>query len=267
MKQTTYKALLVGDVVGRCGRDALAKALPELQWQYGADFTLVNGENTNNGRGLSRRGFAFYRELGVDAVTLGNHLFGSRDIDALLRQEERLARPANLPEGTPGEPYRIISCGEVKIAVLNLLGRVYMNMPALDCPFRRARQLLAEIREITPVVLVDIHAEATSEKLALARFLDGRVTAVFGTHTHVQTSDARILPGGTAYISDVGMTGAYDSILGVESEQVIDRFLTGRAEPFQVATGEAELDAVLLEFDAAGKALDIRALRQLVRAD
>lgn len=265
--EKTYKALIVGDVVGKCGRAAFEKALPELQWQLDVDFTLVNGENTSNGRGLNRKGFDFYRDLGVDAVTLGNHLYGNREISGLLAKEERLARPANLPPATPGEPYRIVPCGEVKIAVLNLLGRVYMNMPALDCPFRRAEELLKEIRAVTPIVLVDFHAEATSEKLALARFLDGRVTAVFGTHTHVQTSDARILPCGTAYLSDVGMTGAYDSILGVESEQVISRFLTGRAEPFQVAGGEAEFDALLLEFDAAGKALRAETIRKMVRMD
>ncbi len=265
--EKTYKALVVGDVVGKCGRAAFEKALPELQWQLDVDFTLVNGENTSNGRGLNRKGFDFYRDLGVDAITLGNHLYGNREITGLLEKEERLARPANLPQGSPGAPYRIVPCGEVKIGVLNLLGRVYMNMPALDCPFRRAEELLREIRAVTPVVLVDFHAEATSEKLALARFLDGRVTAVFGTHTHVQTSDARILPRGTAYLSDVGMTGAYDSILGVESEQVIGRFLTGRAEPFQVAGGEAEFDALLLEFDAAGKALRAETIRKMVRTD
>lgn len=265
--EKTYKALIVGDVVGKCGRAAFEKALPELQWQLDVDFTLVNGENTSNGRGLNRKGFDFYRDLGVDAVTLGNHLYGNREISGLLAKEERLARPANLPPATPGEPYRIVPCGEVKIAVLNLLGRVYMNMPALDCPFRRAEELLKEIRAVTSIVLVDFHAEATSEKLALARFLDGRVTAVFGTHTHVQTSDVRILPRGTAYLSDVGMTGAYDSILGVESEQVINRFLTGRAEPFQVAGGEAEFDALLLEFDAAGKALRAETIRKMVRMD
>lgn len=265
--EKTYRALIVGDVVGKCGRAALEKALPELQWQLDVDFTLVNGENTSNGRGLNRKGFDFYRDLGVDAVTLGNHLYGSREITGLLEKEERLARPANLPQGTPGAPYRILPCGELKIAVLNLLGRVYMNMPALDCPFRRAEGLLRGIRAITPIVLVDFHAEATSEKLALARFLDGRVTAVFGTHTHVQTGDARILPRGTAYLSDVGMTGAYESILGVESEQVINRFLTGRAEPFQVAGGEAEFDALLLEFDAAGKALRAETIRKMVLPD
>ena len=265
--ERTYKALIVGDVVGKCGRDAFEKALPELQWQLDVDFTLVNGENTSNGRGLNRRDFDFYRDLGADAVTLGNHLYGNREISSLLDKEERLERHANLPPATPGSPYRIVPCGDLKIAVLNLLGRVYMNMPALDCPFRRAEELLHEIHAITSIILVDFHAEATSEKLALARFLDGRVTAVFGTHTHVQTSDARILPRGTAYLSDVGMTGAYDSILGVESEQVINRFLTGRTEPFKVAVGEAEFDALLLEFDAAGKALHAETIRKMVRMD
>ena len=161
-------------------------------------------------------------------------------VNAVLRALDRakeagLCRPANLPPGTPGCGWRLFDCGGLQIAVVNLLGRVYMNMPALDCPFRTVQALLAEIRQHTPVILVDFHAEATSEKLALANFLDGRVTAVWGTHTHVQTNDARLLPRGTAYLTDVGMTGARDSILGVETEGVVERYLTGRPQPFLVA--------------------------------
>lgn len=261
----TYKALIIGDVVGRCGRNALEKALPELQWELGVDFTVVNGENTTGGRGLNRQGMAFYRDMGVDAVTLGNHIFGNRDILTLLKREDRLVRPANLPANTLGPLYRILPCGDVKVAVINLLGRVYMGMPALDCPFRQADALLAEIREQTPIILVDFHAEATSEKLALARHLDGRVTALWGTHTHVQTADARILPRGTAYITDVGMTGALDSILGVEAETVVQRYLTGQPAPFSVADGEAEVCGALIEFTADGKAVGIQSVRRLVR--
>ena len=263
--EKTYKALIVGDVVGRCGREAFEKALPDLQWEFDVDFTVVNGENTTNGKGLSRQGFAFYRDLGVDAITLGNHIWGNRDIFSLLEKEEKICRPANLPEGTPGEAYRIFKCGDVKIAVINLLGRVYMNMPALDCPFRRVEELLKEIKQQTPIVLVDFHAETTSEKLALGRFLDGRVTAVWGTHTHVQTNDAKLLPRGTAYISDVGMTGPLDSILGVEAETVVERYLNGKPTPFRVAEGEAELNAALLEFTAEGKAKKIEVIKRLVR--
>lgn len=265
MADKTYKALIIGDVVGRCGRNALEKALPELQWELGADFTVVNGENTTGGRGLNRQGMAFYRDMGVDAVTLGNHLFGNRDILTLLKREERLVRPANLPANTLGPLYRILPCGDVKVAVINLLGRVYMGMPALDCPFRRAEELLAEIGEQTPIIFVDFHAEATSEKLALARFLDGRVTAVWGTHTHIQTADARVLPRGTAYITDVGMCGAVDSILGVESESVVQRYLTGQPTPFAVADGEAEVCGAVVEFTAEGRAVKMEAVRRLVR--
>lgn len=265
MAEKTYKALIIGDVVGRCGRNALEKALPELQWELGADFTVVNGENTTGGRGLNRQGMAFYRDMGVDAVTLGNHLFGNRDILTLLKRDDKLVRPANLPSNTLGPLYRIFPCGDVQVAVINLLGRVYMGMPALDCPFQRADELLREIREQTPIILVDFHAEATSEKLALARFLDGRVTALWGTHTHIQTADARILPRGTAYITDVGMTGAVDSILGVEADTVVQRYLTGQPTPFTVADGEAEVCGALLEFAADGRAVSIEAVRRLVR--
>lgn len=254
------RALIIGDVVGKCGRQALEKCLADLQWEYQVDFTVVNGENLNGGKGLSRRGYAFLRQLGVDAVTLGNHLWGHRDINALLEREAALCRPANLPPGTPGCGWRLLPCGELKIAVVNLLGRVYMGMPALDCPFRTAKALLAEIRPHTPIILVDFHAEATSEKLALANYLDGQVTAVWGTHTHVQTNDARFLPRGTAYLTDAGMTGAKNSILGVETQGVVERYLSGRPQPFIVAEGEAVLNGLLLEFDANGRAHKIETL-------
>lgn len=264
-KMKTYKVLFIGDVMGRTGRSALERALAELQWEYDIDFTIVNGENTCGGKGLNRRGFAFYRDLGVDAVTLGNHIWGNREIVPLLENEERLVRPANLPQGTPGRGYQILPCGDVKIAVMNLLGRVYMNMPALDCPFRAAESLLDEIREQTPIILVDFHAETTSEKMALANFLDGRVTAVWGTHTHVQTNDARLLPRGTAYLTDAGMTGAVDSILGVEVDTIVRRYLIGKPTPFSVAEGEAQVNGLVLEFDSDGKAKKIETVQRFVQ--
>lgn len=261
----TFRALAVGDVVGRCGREALERGLAELQWQQDVDFTVVNGENICNGKGINRRSFAFLRELGVDAVTLGNHIWGNREIDLLLGQEERLVRPANLPKVTAGRGWQLVPLGKsgLRVAVLNLLGRVYMNMPALDCPFAAAEAALAELRELTPIVLVDFHAETTSEKLALANFLDGRVTALWGTHTHIQTNDARLLPRGTAYISDIGMTGALDSILGVECQGVIQRYLTGRPMPFAVAdSGPALLCGAVIEFGEDGRALGIRPVQK-----
>ena len=205
--EKTCKALIIGDVVGRCGRQALERTLADLQWEHQVDFTVVNGENISGGKGISRRGYAFLHQLGVDAVTLGNHIWGHREVVGLLEQEAGLCRPANLPPGTPGCGWRLFDCGGLQIAVVNLLGRVYMNMPALDCPFRTVQALLAEIRQHTPVILVDFHAEATSEKLALANFLDGRVTAVWGTPTHVQTTAARHgLPDGRG---DDGGQGFY----------------------------------------------------------
>lgn len=263
MKES-YKALIIGDVVGDTGRRALEQCLAGLQWELGVDFTVVNAENISGGKGLSRRGYNLLCRLGVDAVTLGNHIWGHKDIFSLLAQSPNICRPANLPAGTPGRGWQLLACGDVKVAVVNLLGRVYMNMPALDCPFRAVQALLAEIREHTPIILVDVHAETTSEKLALANYLDGRVTAVWGTHTHVQTNDARLLPRGTAYLSDAGMTGARDSILGVETECVVERYLTGRPTPFAVAHGPAQLNGLLLEFNAAGRALAIQTVQREV---
>lgn len=259
-----YKALVIGDVVGDTGRQALEKSLADLQWELGVDFTVVNGENISGGRGLSRRGYNLLCRLGVDAVTLGNHLWGHRDIDQLLAQAANLCRPANLPPNAPGRGWQLLPCGDLRIAVVNLLGRVYMNMPALDCPFQTMRSLLAEIRAQTPIILVDFHAETTSEKLAMANFLDGQVTAVWGTHTHVQTNDARLLPRGTAYLSDAGMTGARDSILGVETEGVVKRYLTGRPAPFAVAHGPAQLNGLLLEFRPDGRAVAIQTVNREV---
>lgn len=263
MKET-YKALIIGDVVGECGRQALEKTLAELQWELDVDFTVVNGENISGGKGLSRRGYNFLCRLGVDAITLGNHIWGHRDITQLLAQAPNLCRPANLPPGTAGCGWRLLPCGDVQIAVVNLLGRVYMNMPALDCPFHTVQALLAEIQAQTPIILVDFHAETTSEKLALANFLDGRVTAVWGTHTHVQTNDARLLPRGTAYLSDAGMTGARDSVLGVETDGVVARYLSGRPTPFVVAHGIAQLNGLLLEFAPDGKARNIQTVNREV---
>lgn len=266
MKET-YKALVIGDVVGDCGRRALEQGLADLQWDLGVDFTVVNGENISGGKGLSRRSYNLLCQLGVDAVTLGNHIWGHKDINQLLGQAEKLCRPANLPPSTPGRGWQLLPCGEVQIAVVNLLGRVYMNMPALDCPFRTMQELLPEIQQQTPIILVDFHAETTSEKLALANFLDGRVTAVWGTHTHVQTNDARLLPRGTAYLSDAGMTGARDSVLGVETEGVVARYLSGRPTPFAVAKGVAQINGLLLEFAANGKARAIQTVRRELPTD
>lgn len=261
----TYRMLFLGDVVGRCGRNAVEKALAELQWEYNIDLTVLNGENTCHGRGLNKRYFRFYRELGVDVVTLGNHMWDNGDILPLLESEGALCRPANLPPGLPGSSYVIAACGDIKVAVVNLLGRVNMNMPALDCPFRTMQQLLPEILAITPVVLVDFHAETTSEKLALGNFLDGRVTAVWGTHTHVQTNDARLLPRGTAYLTDAGMTGPLDSILGMDTATVVRRYVTGQPVSMHPAEGEAQINGLVVEFTADGKATKIETVNRLVR--
>ena len=261
----TYRMLFLGDVVGRCGRSAVEKKLAELQWDYNADLTVLNGENTCHGRGLNRRYFRFYKELGVDVVTLGNHMWDNGDILPLLKTEDTLCRPANLPPGLPGSDYVIVPCGDIRVAVVNLLGRVNMNMPALDCPFRTMQRLLPGIMEQTPVILVDFHAETTSEKLALGNFLDGRVTAVWGTHTHVQTNDARLLPRGTAYLTDAGMTGPLDSVLGMDTATVVRRYVTGQPASMHPAEGEAQINGLMVEFTAAGKAVKIETINRTVR--
>ncbi|MDQ7865057.1 TIGR00282 family metallophosphoesterase [Peribacillus frigoritolerans] len=248
------KLLFIGDVVGSPGRDMIQEYLPKLKESIVrisrssmARMQRVAGE-------LQKRFTAVFSEWGAQAVTMGNHTWDNRDIFNFIDEAKYLVRPANFPEGVPGEGMKFLKLNQHEIAVINLQARTFM--PDLDCPFKKAEELVAEARKKTPIIFVDFHGEATSEKQAMGWFLDGKVTAVVGTHTHVQTADNRILPAGTAYISDVGMTGPYDAILGMEREAVIHRFLTSLPVRFEVPKeGRTLLSGVLLEIDEkTGKA-------------
>jgi hypothetical protein len=250
--------LFIGDIVGRPGRGVLKKGLAQIQKQYDISFTIANAENAAGGRGLTRSVMDEILATGIDVLTMGNHVWDNRDILNFIDDEFRLIRPANYPAPCPGQGYHIYKAGFNKnLAVVNLSGRVFLSN--LDCPFQVMEAILREIGDQADMILVDFHGEATSEKLAFAYFVDSRVTAVLGTHTHIQTSDERILPGGTAYITDLGMTGPIDSILGMNKDIVIQKFLTGRPVRFEVATGPAQLEGVVLQVDEdRDKVLEIK---------
>ena len=247
------RVLFIGDLVGRASRQLLEKYLPDLIDRYQIDFTVANAENSAGGVGLTKKVFDQLIDLGVDAMTMGNHTWDNKDIFNFIEGAKQLVRPANLPPGTPGRGYGIFTAAKgEKIAVINLLGQVFMD--PVDSPFACINMLLAEIRRETKHIIVDIHAEATSEKIALGWYLDGRVSAVLGTHTHVATADYRILPQKTAYITDVGMTGPKDSVLGVDKDIIIRKFTTGLPQRFALANGDIELNAVMIDLNADGQA-------------
>jgi hypothetical protein len=258
------RILFFGDIVGKPGRQALKELLPAMRREHAPDVVIANGENASGGIGLTAETLRELLGMGIDILTTGNHVWKHRDLYGPLDKEPRLLRPANYPAGAPGRGLGVYDLpGGHRLAVLNLCGTTYMD--PLDCPFRTAETLLAQLEaeEGQPVVrLVDFHAEATSEKKALGWFLDGRVSAVIGTHTHVQTADAMLLPGGTAYLTDAGMCGVEASVLGMDHKVIVDRFLTKLPQRFRPATGRGSLNGVLLDVeDATGKARSIRALR------
>jgi len=256
-----FRALLVGDVVGKPGRRALAVSLPGLLADRSIDVVIVNGENAAGGSGLTPAIFEEFRALGVDVVTMGDHVFRRREILPLLAESDRILRPANLPPEAAGRGWTVLeSPSGFPFAVVNLLGRTFMK-PAGDCPFHAADRALAEIGDRAKLLFVDFHAEATSERIAMGWHLDGRATCVYGTHTHVQTADERVLPGGTAYISDLGMTGPHDSILGRKKEKVLAVLVTGMPTHFDVATADARLSGALVTADTqTGRATAIERL-------
>jgi len=250
------RILFVGDVVGAPGRRIVRERLRGLQRDVGADLTIVNGENAAGGAGLTTATAEELFAAGAEVLTTGNHVWDKREALTLLDREPRILRPANYPEGSPGAGVIVVTVAGTRVAIVNLMGRVFM--PLVDDPFRAADRILGELRGSAPVVLVDFHAEATSEKLAFGWYLDGRVAAVLGTHTHVATADARVLPGGTAFMADVGMTGPFDSVIGVKKEQAIERFRTSRSIPYETADGDVRLAAVRVDVDpASGRATAI----------
>ena len=243
------KILFVGDIVARPGRRAVQHFVPRLREQHGLDLCIGNSENCAAGAGMTPDTVAELFAAGLDLCTSGNHAWTKREAIALLKADDsKQLRPANYPEGAPGRGHAVVTAANGrKLGVLNLEGRTFMK--ALDCPFRAADRLVAELRKETPCILVDMHCEATSEKNAMGHFLDGRVSAVLGTHTHVQTADARVLAGGTAYQTDVGMCGPWDSVIGVKKEAAIERFLTSRHVAFEPASREVYLQGAIVDID------------------
>jgi 2',3'-cyclic-nucleotide 2'-phosphodiesterase len=252
--------LMVGDVFGDSGRTAVGKLLPRLRQEHAIDFCVVNVENAAGGFGVTPAMAKQVLEQGADVLTSGNHIWDKKEIVEYITKENLLLRPANFPVGAPGVGYVTVKAGPHRVAVLNLMGRVFMH--PIDCPFRKADEIVPELRKDTPIVLVDMHAEATSESVAMGWYLDGRVSAVVGTHRHVQTADERVLPGGTAYITDLGMTGPTDGVIGVDREVILQRFLSQMPARFEPAKGPAALHGVVIAIDPeTGRASDIRRLR------
>lgn len=258
------KLLFVGDVVGRPGRQALERRLDRLIDRHHVDLVIANGENAAAGFGLTLDIARELLDAGVDVITSGNHIWDKREIYSYLDSQPRLLRPANYPDASPGRGSGIYATSAgLKVGVINLEGRIFMN--PLECPFRTADRLVTELRRETKVILVDIHAEATSEKMALGHYLDGRVSAVIGTHTHVQTADEQILPGGTAYQTDAGMTGARDSVIGISKEIAIEKFITQLPIRFDVAKKSPMLNGVLIDIsEESGQANAIERVLELV---
>ncbi|MDF2946052.1 MAG: metallophosphoesterase [Bacillales bacterium] len=241
------KILFIGDIVASPGRSILKEYLPKLKSKYYPDVIIANAENASGGKGLNQKSYRELLDMGINIITMGNHTWDQKEIFDYIDEVDNITRPANFPQRTPGTGIVYKKIGSNILAVINLQGRTFL--PAIDCPFTKVSEILEEAKKKTKFIFVDFHAEATSEKLALGWYLDGKVSAVVGTHTHVQTADERILPEGTAYISDVGMTGPLNGILGVEKEAVIKKFITGLPVRFEPATGSRQLSGVFIELD------------------
>ncbi len=250
--------LFIGDINGKPGRKVVKNLLPDLIKNKNIDFVIANGENSAGGFGITKEKYDELLSYGIDVITTGNHIWDKKEAIELLNSETKILRPANYPSNNPGFGFGIFESKnkKFKIGVINLIGRIFM--PPANCPFLTALKAVEEILNKTKIIIIDIHAEATSEKQALGFYLDGKISAVLGTHTHVQTADERILPLGTGFITDVGMTGPFDSVIGVEKETIIRRFLTLMPEKFEVAKTNLKLNAVLLSIDeTTGKTSNI----------
>lgn len=256
--------LFLGDIVGEPGREAVARFVRTFQKERGADFVVVNGENAAGGRGITSRLAIDLLRCGVAVITTGDHAWDQKDIASYMATEPRLLRPVNYPPGVPGQGSIVLETPKGRVAVLNLQGRTFMHQ-LLENPFRVAEEQVEALREETPVILVDFHAETTSEKIAMGRLLDGRVSAVIGTHTHVQTADEKILPGGTAFLCDAGMCGPEHSILGRDPQNIIRRFQDCLPTTFPVARGPVRVCGAVVEVDArTGLAKSIHRISQIV---
>jgi 2',3'-cyclic-nucleotide 2'-phosphodiesterase len=243
------RILCLGDVVGRPGRQILHQKLPTLVRERAVDLVIANAENIAGGSGITANLFNKIRSYGVDVVTLGDHVYRKADIVPTLQTSERIVRPANLASSAAGRPFTVVTTNAgINVGVFCLLGRIYMNMPA-DDPFAAADRVLGQMPENVRVCVCDMHAEATSEKVAMGHWLDGRCSIIFGTHTHIPTADARVLPGGSAFITDLGMCGPYDSVLGRRKDRVLKHMTTNMPHPFEVATGDVRMCGILAEID------------------
>jgi metallophosphoesterase (TIGR00282 family) len=242
------KILFIGDIIGKPGRQAVCRELHRLVDRYLIDLVIANGENAAGGFGITEETAKDLFGCGIHLLTSGNHVWDKKDTLDFITREERLLRPANYPDGTPGNGCTVVkTAGGINVGVLNLEGRIFMN--SLECPFRVADREITRLRQETPIIFVDFHAEASSEKMALGWYLNGRVSAVIGTHTHVQTADERILPGGTAYMTDAGMTGGFDSVIGIRKEEAIERFLSQLPVRFEVSKNDIRLSGAVIEVD------------------
>lgn len=259
----TTNILFIGDIFARPGRRAVHECLDRIVSENDVDFVVANAENAAGGFGLTRDIARELLDYGCDVLTGGNHTWDKREINALLEDDDRILRPHNYPAENPGTGMAVRSVGGVTIAVINLQGRIFM--PPTDCPFQAADRLIKAVSDEADIIVVDLHAEATSEKYAMAWHLDGRVAALVGTHTHVQTADEQVFPQGMAYISDLGMTGPHESIIGVKVEQSLGRFLNGRPCRFEAAKGDVRFHGAVVEVDAqTGRALAIRRIQRRI---
>jgi hypothetical protein len=257
--------LFIGDIVGSPGRQAIKELLPELKKEYRLAFTIANAENAAGGSGITPAVAQELFDTGIDVLTSGDHIWKKKEIFEIIDKEARILRPVNFPLGVPGRGWAVFKTRDnIKIGVINVQGRVFME--AIECPFRTSRQAQEALSKETNIIIVDIHAEATSEKVALGWYLDGKASAVLGTHTHIQTADERILPGGCAYITDVGMAGPFDSVIGRRIEDVLERFVTSVPNRFEVAKENIQVQGVVLDIDEnTGRARSIiRIQRKLI---
>ena len=256
------KILVIGDIVGSPGRQAVKALVPKIKKEESVEFVVANAENAAGGSGITPDIAEELFGYGADVLTSGDHIWKKKEVEEILDREPRLLRPANYPKGAPGFGGSVTkSKSGIDVGVICLVGRVFMT--AVDCPFRAAREEIEKLKQKTNIILVDMHAEATSEKIAMGWYLDGDVSLVFGTHTHVQTADERILPKHTAYISDIGMTGPFDSVIGRRTEQIIQRFLTQLPVRFEMATENVQLHGVILDVDEkTGKAISLKRVQK-----
>ena len=263
MTVNPIRILFIGDIVGRPGRNVIIDKIAHWRKQFELDVVLANAENASGGNGLTTRNAGELFDSGVDFLTGGNHIWKQKDYPDMFKTWPNVIRPANYPDEVPGKGWSILEFkDEVKIGVMNLQGRVFMD--PIDCPFRKADEIVEILREETSVIIVDMHAEATSEKVAMGYYLDGRVSAVMGTHTHVQSADERILPGGTAYMTDLGMTGPRDGVLGVDAEAILKRFITGLPVRFSIAMGPTIVNSAIISIDpSTGNATGVERFQKI----